>query len=181
MLADAVATATGSAAGPVGLPVAPATAPPPATGPADESATGALQAALAGEHAAVFGFGLVVGRLAEPRRGEAAADLAAHRVARDDLVDRITAAGATPVRSAPGYDVDAPTAEAALALAASVQERLTTLYAAVAAGPTADRALGAAAAVTAARAARRWGSTVAAFPGLPGLAEDGSPAPAPTP
>ncbi|WP_432513639.1 DUF4439 domain-containing protein [Kineococcus sp. SYSU DK001] len=190
VLADAVATATGSAAGPVGLPpVAAAVASPTATGPADpaadepadESTVGPLQAALAGEHAAVFAFGLVVARLAGPRRTEAAGDLAAHRVARDDLVDRITAAGATPVRSAPGYDVDAPTAEAALALAASVQERLTALYAAVAAGPTTERALGAAAVVTAARGARRWGSTVAAFPGLPGLTEDGSPAPTATP
>ncbi|PRY18551.1 ferritin-like domain-containing protein [Kineococcus rhizosphaerae] len=189
VLADAVAAATGTGPAPdpvpptgepTPAPPAPTTATTPAgppTGEAENPGTAALQRALAGEHAAVHGYALVVARLPEPRRTEAAGDLQAHRTARDDLVDLLTARGATPVQAAAGYDVAAPTAQAALALAASMDERLATLYADVVAASTPDRDACGRAVLTAARRAHRWGSSVLAFPGSPELGEDGSPAP----
>jgi hypothetical protein len=134
-----------------------------------------LQAALAGEHAAVYAYGLVVARLTSPRREEALGDLAAHRVARDDLVDELTALRVTPVEALAGYDVAAPTAQAALALAAAVEDRTTTLRVDLVPTAGTDRAATARRAVTAARSAHRWGSTVVAFPGAPWLGEDGRP------
>ncbi|NAZ77613.1 DUF4439 domain-containing protein [Kineococcus sp. T13] len=133
-----------------------------------------MQRALAGEHAAVHAFGLVAGRTAPERRAEAAADLDAHRVARDDLVDLLLARGAAPVEAAAGYDVEAPTPQAAAALAAAVEERLAGAHADVVAASAPDRAAAAAALLRAARAARRWGSPVSAFPGMAELGEDGT-------
>lgn len=190
VLADAVAVATGAVVRPTQgttaaqdagtatpSPTSPAptgaAATPSPTATAASSRVRALQAALAGEHAAVYAYALVAGRLSAPRRDEALADLAAHRVARDDLVDELAAVGATPVEAAAGYDVAAPTAAAATALAAAVEERVTTLRADVVATAGTGRADAAATVLTAARAARRWGSTVLAFPGLPWLGEDG--------
>ena len=181
LLAD-VATATGAPAPAVVLPApAPQAATPTATPtePADRTGTAALQAALAGEHAAVFGFALVQGRLVDPRRAEAAADLAAHRVARDDLVDVIVDRGGTPMQAAVGYDVDAPTAEAATALAATMDERLSGAYADAVAASAPDRVLAVSALLATARSARRWGSRVTSFPGMDGLAEDGTSVPTP--
>nr|WP_246316004.1 DUF4439 domain-containing protein [Kineococcus aurantiacus] len=186
VLADAVAATTGTPAGAIPPTAEPGPTAAPASSPAstsartpspdgDDPATAALQAALAGEHAAVHGFALVAGRLTAPRRAEAVADLAARRVARDDLVDLLTARGATPVQAAPGYDAAAPTPEAATALAASVLDRLARLYADVVAVSAPDRALGARAVPACARDARRWGSTARSFPGLPELGADGPP------
>ncbi|MEZ0163865.1 DUF4439 domain-containing protein [Kineococcus sp. LSe6-4] len=202
LLADAVAAATGSLvrsdqtvatgedAGP-DVPAPPADATPPAPTPpgptgsptaaADPARVRALQAALAGEHAAVHAYALVAGRLAPPRREEALADLAGHRTARDDLVDELVALGAAPVEAAAGYDVQAPTAPAATALAATVEERVTTLRVEVVATAGPARADAAGEVVAAARAARRWGSTVLTFPGMPWLGEDGRALPGPGP
>ncbi len=171
--APGTATASPTSAAPTGTAATPSPTGPSPTGTAATTRVRALQAALAGEHAAVYAYALVAGRLAAPRRDEALADLDAHRVARDDLVDELTAVGATPVEAAAGYDVAAPTAAAATALAAAVEERVTALRADVVAGAGTGRAEAAATVLTAARAARRWGSTVLAFPGLPWLGEDG--------
>lgn len=46
---------------------------------AESAELGALQAALAAEHAAVYGYGVVGGRIDEARRGEARAAYDAHR------------------------------------------------------------------------------------------------------
>ncbi|WP_460624132.1 DUF4439 domain-containing protein [Kineococcus endophyticus] len=171
--APGTATAEPTSAAPTGTAATPSPTGPSPTGTAATTRVRALQAALAGEHAAVYAYALVAGRLAAPRRDEALADLDAHRVARDDLVDELTAVGATPVEAAAGYDVAARTAAAATALAAAVEERVTALRADVVAGAGTGRAEAAATVLTAARAARRWGSTVLAFPGLPWLGEDG--------
>ncbi|WP_432563563.1 DUF4439 domain-containing protein [Kineococcus sp. SYSU DK003] len=186
VLAQVVATATGAVAGPVAgeapqATTTPSAAPTSSAGADPEAAsrpaTVALQAALGGEHAAVHGYALVVARLADPRRTEAAGDLAAHRVARDDLADLLTARGVPPEQAAPGYDVQAPTADAAIALAAAMEDRLAGLYADVVAASAADREPAARALLAAARGARRWGSVVLSFPGMAELSEDGSPAP----
>lgn len=161
--------------------------PPPATTPSAAASGGpegpdveALQAALAGEHAAVHGFGLVVGRVGPGRRDEALADLDAHRVARDDLVDLLLELGADPVEARAGYDAVAQAPEAATLLAAALEDRLAGVYAdVVVAGPQ-DRATGATGVLRSARSARRWGSTVTAFPGIAELGEDGTARATPT-
>jgi len=142
-------------------------------------ALAALQRALAGEHEAVYAYGLVSGRAAVQRQPEALADLAAHRVARDRLDDALRAVGADPVAAAAGYEAAAATPADAAALAAAVEERLAAVYEDVVGSDPARRALAAAAVLRAARAGVRWGSTVRSFPGLPALAEDGRPAAAP--
>ncbi|MEV0478013.1 DUF4439 domain-containing protein, partial [Streptomyces prunicolor] len=56
----------------------------------------ALQAALAAEHAAVYGYGVVGGRIREGRRTEAKAAYDAHRARRDALVREVRDLGGTP-------------------------------------------------------------------------------------
>ncbi|MGV9237981.1 DUF4439 domain-containing protein, partial [Streptomyces nigra] len=48
-------------------------------GKADKETVTALQAALAAEHAAVYGYGVVGGRIGEDRRSDARAAYDAHR------------------------------------------------------------------------------------------------------
>lgn len=181
LLAQDVAAATGAVPGQFPPPEATGAAATstPATSPdsASTPSTAALQAVLDGEHAAVHGFALVQARLAEPQRGEAATGLARHRVLRDDLSDLLTSRGVRPDEARPGYDAQAPTAESALALAATMDERLTTLWAAVVAASVQDRDLGARELAEAARAARRWGSAPTGFPGMPEIGADGLPTP----
>ncbi|NLV78440.1 MAG: ferritin-like domain-containing protein [Rhodococcus sp.] len=77
--------------------------------------------ALAVEHAAVFGYG-VVAAFADPGRAdEVAADTAAHRARRDATVDTLTAAGVTPPVAAPGYTVPFPVADPVQAAELAVQ------------------------------------------------------------
>lgn len=197
VLLDGFAAAAGASAPGVAVPVTGSPTPsavatvtdtptsdapaPEATTSDEDPATTALQGALAGEHAAVHGFGLVVGRVDEPRRARALADLDGHRVARDDLVDLLLDRGAVPVEALTSYDAVAQTPEAAGLLAAALEDRLAGVYADVVAAGTRDRVTGAAGVVRSARSARDWGSVVTAFPGLAGLAEDGTPVARPTP
>ena len=145
------------------------------------SRVAALQRALAGEHAAVFAYGLVAGRVGEARLAEAYADLDAHRVARDDLTATLAALGAAPRTALAGYDAAAPTPEAAALLAASVEDHLAGAYADVVAAAAADRPVAADGVLRAARAAHRWGSVTTSFPGIAELAEDGEPVATTTP
>ncbi|WP_159057426.1 DUF4439 domain-containing protein, partial [Streptomyces scabiei] len=46
----------------------------------------AVQAALAAEHAAVYGYGVVGGKIGQARQGEARSAYDAHRARRDRLV-----------------------------------------------------------------------------------------------
>ncbi|NAZ83519.1 DUF4439 domain-containing protein [Kineococcus sp. R8] len=155
----------------------PAAASTPAAAPGED--VGALQRALAGEHEAVYAYGLLAARAALPRRPEALGDLDAHRIARDRLEEVVRALGAEPVAAAAGYAATAPTPEAAALLAATVEDRLSAVYEDVVGAGPARRELGAAGVLRAARAAVRWGGPVRSFPGLPALADDGGPAPAP--
>ncbi|MCI2240259.1 ferritin-like domain-containing protein [Paenibacillus sp. TRM 82003] len=199
LLLDGVTTAAGTATPAVDLPAVPAPAPPPATTRGavpstaggtdgedtdgedtdgeDTRAVAALQAVLAGEHAAVWCFGLVAARLEGGPRDRALAALAAHRVARDDVTALLRARGAQPVGAHASYDAAAPAPEAAILLAASVEERLAAVHADLAAASRADRALAAVGVVRSARAARGWGGTTTNLPGLPGVGEDGLPLP----
>ena len=66
----------------------------------------ALQAVLAAEHAAVYGYGVVGGRVGEDRSSEARAAYDAHRARRDALAREVRGLGAEPVAASAGYSVE---------------------------------------------------------------------------
>jgi ferritin-like protein len=86
--------------------------------------TDALAAALAAEHAAIFGYGIVGARLDPATQGAAREAEAIHRGRRDTLVVRITAASATPPASAAAYALPFPVTDrdSALKLAVALEE-----------------------------------------------------------
>ncbi|TDE14081.1 ferritin-like domain-containing protein [Jiangella asiatica] len=131
----------------------------------------AAQAALAGEHACVYGYGVVGAHL--PDDGvPARRALAAHRDRREALAAQLRAAGAEPVAAEPGYALPEPVSDesGARRLAATMEQRLAGLYAdLVAAAATPElRELAARGVVTAAVDALTWGAAPVAFPGLDG-------------
>jgi hypothetical protein len=130
----------------------------------------ALQGALAAEHAAVYGYGVVGAMLAGAAQSDARADWTAHQVARDALVTMLTKLGATPVAASPAYALPFAVANAQSAekLAAALENGVTRAYLAVVAvnDPTL-RAFAAQAMQTSANRAAAWSGTTAAFPGMP--------------
>ncbi len=70
---------------------------------ATAAAVGALQAALAAEHAAVYGYGVAGAHLSGARQKAAAQDWQIHEASRDALAAMITARGAQPVAAAAAY------------------------------------------------------------------------------
>jgi hypothetical protein len=136
----------------------------PATGIA------ALQAALAAEHAAVYGYGVVGAMLAGAALASARADWLAHQVARDNLAAMLARLGATPVAASPAYRLPFAVTGAASAkkLAAALEEGVTSAYLGlVAVNSPALRTFGAQAMQTSANRATAWSGTTAAFPGMP--------------
>ncbi|MEU1854052.1 DUF4439 domain-containing protein, partial [Streptomyces sp. NPDC019990] len=73
----------------------------------------ALQAALAAEHAAVYGYGVVGGRIGAGRRVEARMAYDAHRARRDALVREVKDLGGRPAAAAAGYALPFPVPDAA--------------------------------------------------------------------
>jgi hypothetical protein len=63
----------------------------------------ALQAALAAEHATIYGYGVVGARLTGSNKDYAMSAMTAHLVQRDRLITLISALGATPVAALPAY------------------------------------------------------------------------------
>lgn len=97
----------------------------------DITGVGALQAALAGEHAAVYVFGVLGAQTSESVRPKLWADLDAaylwHRAARDQLVAEISAGGLIPVAAAASYRLPNAVGDAdQVARAALVTERRVT-------------------------------------------------------
>ncbi|MCF6526255.1 ferritin-like domain-containing protein [Streptomyces sp. JJ36] len=139
-------------------------------GPAEESPElVALQAALAAEHAAVYGYGVVGGRIAAERRREAREAYDAHRARRDLLRRTVRDLGGRPEPSAAGYALPfpVPDEEAAVRLAAELEDRVAGVYADLVRAAGGDRRREAAAALReAALRAVRWRGTGVAFPGL---------------
>lgn len=132
-----------------------------------------LQEVLAGEHAALYAYSVIAGRLdrgsSEVERALAAYDV--HRDRRDTLVDRLRDLGEQPVVAEPGYALPLPVqgVESAAALARQVEDRCAVLYAALvaAAAPSSiERSLGSASLVDAATRALGWGAPPTAFPGV---------------
>ena len=139
--------------------------PARAAGPA---AVAALQAALAAENSAVYGYGVAGAHLAGARRAAAVRNWVAHQNARD-AVSAMLAARGQPVAAAAAYELpfDVHNAAAAVALATVLEDRLSAAYLGlVGLSDPALRALGARAVRTAALRAATWRGSALAFPGL---------------
>lgn len=128
-----------------------------------------VQAALAAEHAAVYGYGVVGGRVAAARRAEAQQAYDAHRARRDALSRTVTDLGAVPVVAAGGYELPFAVADPAAAarLAVVLEERVAGAYGDVVRAAIGDIRRDAAGALReAAVRAVRWRGGSVAFPGL---------------
>ena len=129
----------------------------------------AAQAALAAEHAAVYGYGVVGGRIGDDRLAEAREGYAAHRARRDTLARTVRDMGGTPDSAAPAYALPfaVPDAPAAIRLAAELENRVAAVYAdLVRASAGTLRRQAAGALREAAVRAVRWRGGGVAFPGL---------------
>lgn len=130
----------------------------------------ALQDALAAEHAAVYAYGVLAGRLSTGTvpQARAAAAYRRHLVGRDRLVDHVTAAGATPVAAEVAYALPVEVGPAtASTVARQVEDRCTVPYAAVvAAAPPRRRGFALTAWTACATALVDWGGEPTALPGV---------------
>ncbi|MFD4861520.1 ferritin-like domain-containing protein [Streptomyces atratus] len=141
----------------------------------------AAQAALAAEHAAVYGYGVVGGRVADGRRAEATAAYHAHRARRDALARTVRDLGGEPVAAQAAYALPfaVPDPAAAVRLAALLEDRVADVYSDLvraAAGPLRREA--ADALREAAVRAVRWRGSGVPFPGLAERTAAGTGAPA---
>ena len=134
------------------------------------SSVDALQAALAGEHACVYGYGVLGPHVAAHDQQAVRSAYETHRSRRDLLADQVRARDAEPVASLPAYGVPFPVNDdrTAMRLACLLEERLAPLYADLVAAAE-DRALR----ETAARAlletavlSARWTGRTTALPGI---------------
>ncbi|MFF9512052.1 ferritin-like domain-containing protein [Streptomyces sp. NPDC014724] len=137
----------------------------------------AAQAALAAEHAAVYGYGVVGGRIADGRQAEAAAGYHAHRARRDALQRTVGDLGGEPVAAQAAYALPfaVPDPAAAVRLAALLEDRVADVYSDLvraAEGPLRREA--ADALREAAVRAVRWRGSGVPFPGLAERTADGS-------
>jgi hypothetical protein len=147
-------------------------------GKAEDGRLDALQAALAAEHAAVYGYGVVGGRILEERRAEARTAYDAHRARRDALAREVRGLGGEPVAAAAGYALpfSVPDSAAAVRLAVELEDRVAGVYSdLVRAVEGAARASAASALREAAVRAVRWRGGSVAFPGLAERAATASP------
>ncbi len=127
----------------------------------------ALQAALAAEQAASYGYGIVGAHLTGPDFEVAAADCVQHERARDSLAELIVALRATPQPAAVAYrlPVSVSTAATAARLASELEFGVVAGYLGLAAVPDpALRRLAATRMQSATVRAARWGGPP---PGLP--------------
>jgi hypothetical protein len=134
------------------------------------AAIGALQAALAAEHAAAYGYGVAGAHLSGRRQQHALADWNAHRARRDQLTAMLAAQGAVPVAAAAAYQLPFPVTSphSAATLAAALEDGVTRAYLGIVALPVEDlRTYGAMAMQDSAVRAARWRGATVAFPGLP--------------
>jgi hypothetical protein len=132
--------------------------------------TEALQAALAGEHAALYGVGVAGGRLKIGARFRAATTLyEQHRKRRDQLAGFLVDAGETPVAAAAAYDLPqaVTSAATATALVLLIERRVTTVYGDLVEATEQDpvRTFAIQALIACSQAQLSWGASPAAFPG----------------
>jgi hypothetical protein len=136
------------------------------------SVLAALQSALAAEHAASYGYGVVGARLLQgsAAQQQATNDWVAHVRAVDQLTQLISGRGATPTPAAVAYELPfaVSSAEQARLLAATLEDRVAQAYLGLVAQPEAGvRSLGAAQVRAAALRAQGWRGSTQAFPGWP--------------
>ena len=130
----------------------------------------ALQAALAAEQAATYGFGIVGAHLTGAAFTAASADAVAHERARDSLTAMIAVRGAQPHPAAAVYrmPLQVHTPAQAKSLAVLLERQVAAAYVgAVALSEPALRKFGAYHMREAAVRSARWGGRPQAFPGLP--------------
>jgi hypothetical protein len=139
--------------------------------PAGSAATvAALQAALAAENAAIFGYGMAGAFMTWARQPTATAYWNDHRSARDSLTAMLRARGAQPVAAQAAYRLPftVRTAAGAIALAVYLEDGVTTAYlGVVAVSDAATRRFGALAMQQCAVRAACWRGATVAFPGMP--------------
>ncbi|MFG2958785.1 ferritin-like domain-containing protein [Streptomyces sp. NPDC048291] len=146
----------------------------------DEAEAGvieALQAALAAEHAAVYGYGVVGGRIGAQRLAEARSAYDAHRAGRDALVREVRDLGGAPVAANAAYALPFAVTDAVTAarLAADLEQRVADVYSDLVRASSGERRGSAAAALReAAVRAVRWSGESVAFPGLAERAGSGA-------
>ena len=136
---------------------------------ADPAAVAALQAALAAENSAVYGYGVAGAHLTGAHRAAAVRNWVAHENARDALTAMLAGRGAQPVAAAAVYELPfrVHNAAAAVALATVLEDRLSAAYLGlVGLADPALQAFGARGARTAALRAATWRGSTLAFPGL---------------
>lgn len=129
----------------------------------------ALQAALAGEHAAIYGYGVVGASLSGARRRLATAADSAHRARRDQLRELLVQRRATPVAAEATYRLPAAVtnSEDAVRLAVLLEERLASVWVNAVGELTGElRSLAALAVQEVAVRAAIWRGGSAALPGL---------------
>ncbi len=129
----------------------------------------ALQAVLAAENAAIFGYGVAGAHLTGSRWAAAQQDWTGHNQARDTLAAMIAGLGAAPVPAQAFYQLPFRVRDAtsAMALAAYLEDGVTRAYLGLVA--VSDRRLrrfGALAMQGSAQRAAFWRGTTQAFPGL---------------
>ncbi|GHH16532.1 ferritin-like domain-containing protein [Streptomyces lanatus] len=153
------------------------------SGESKKATVAALQAALSAEHAAVYGYGVVGGRIEEARRSEARAGYEAHRARRDALAREVRDLGAKPVAASAGYALPFPVPDSAAAvlLAAELEDRVAGVYSDLVRAAEGElRATAAEALREAAVRAVRWRGGSVAFPGLAERAGTTSASPMPS-
>lgn len=129
----------------------------------------AMQAALAAENAAIFGYGVAGAHLSGARKTAAEQDWTGHNEARDTLTRMISALGATPAAAQAYYRLPfaVHNAMTATALAAYLEDGVTRAYLGlVAVTGEKWRTFGALAMQSSAQRAAFWRGTTQAFPGL---------------
>lgn len=140
---------------------------PPALG----NAVQAAQAALAGEHACVYGYGVLGAHLSDDAQEAALEALSTHHERRNSLEAEIRELGADPAVAQAVYALpfEVEDASSARKLGAELENRIAQVYADVAAAAASRlglRRLAIRGMVDAAVLAARWGGKPSAFPGL---------------
>jgi hypothetical protein len=126
-----------------------------------------FSAALAAEHAAIYGYGVVGAHLTGPTQTAARAAEAAHRDRRDAVSLRIAASNATPIPAAPAYTLPFPVTDApsAMRLAVTLEEGAAGAWREALAGTADDdRKLALDALMTCAVQATRWRAAAGIVP-----------------
>jgi Domain of unknown function (DUF4439) len=140
----------------------------------------ALQAALAAEHTAVYGYGIAGALLTGGDLAAALAGWRSHEEARDTLEAMIVKLGATPVAASAAYTLPfaVDDARSARRLAATLEDGVTRAYLGlVAVSDTTLRTFGALAMQPPAQRAAAWRGSTVAFPGMGGSPPPISPRP----